>query len=123
MSATFNHTLELMLDVCGETMKIDADVEYTCTRGTPATGPSYYSGGEPGDPAELEVHSVELIVTDKTAQPPAVIREPAPEWLVNYIANSDEVYQVLGNACGWGENDGPDPDVEYERMRDERAAT
>lgn len=36
----------------------DADVVYSYTPGTRATGPTWNCGGEPGDPPEVEIEAV-----------------------------------------------------------------
>lgn len=70
--------------------------EYTFSKGSPATGPSYASGGEPADPDEIEFVKVEINTTDtdpKTAKPENYF--PAPDWLAAILQNDDDVYQEI----------------------------
>ena len=40
-------------------------VEFEYTKGSPGTGPSYSSGGDPPDPAEFKVTSVFIVDDDE----------------------------------------------------------
>lgn len=123
MSATYTHTLQIDVGIGAATMRFDAEVEYGCTPGTPAHF-SLWDGGDPGDPAELEVQKVTLLIPDIMAFVPTGEARPtkeveAPEWLFDFIANDDAVYQVLGDACDWGEDRG-DPDYALEHQREDQ---
>jgi hypothetical protein len=120
---TFSHTLEMELSIGDALMRFKADVDYTCTPGTPASGPSFSDPGDPGDPPELEVEKVTLVVDDIMAftprdQPRPTKEVEAPEWLLDFIANNDTVYRELGEACDWGEDVG-DPDYELDLRRED----
>lgn len=56
-------------------------ITYTYTRGCPARGPSYSSGGEPAEPDEVELVSVELIDGDGLDPTKKQLEEWAEEWL------------------------------------------
>jgi hypothetical protein len=43
-----------------EEANVAMEIRFSFTPGRPATGPSYASGGDPADPAEVEIDSVEL---------------------------------------------------------------
>lgn len=44
--------------------EIEVDIVYTYSRGRPARGPSYASGGEPAEPAALECQQAEIDLYD-----------------------------------------------------------
>src|SRR5580704_2960752 len=114
-----SHNTGVMLTVsCGDDeLEVMAEIDFTITPGSPATGPSYSSGGEPAEPAEIEIDRVWLCFPI-AGEMGHFSHEPAPQWLVDFVTNSDAVYQKLGDSCGWGEEGGDDPDYEYERQRD-----
>lgn len=115
------HILPIEMYIEGDAVEISAEIEYRISAGSPAHMGDLNYPGHPAEPAEIEVEKVELVILDKTATPPATIREDAPRWLVNFIANSNGVYQALGEAAGWGEYQGLDPDYERDlRIEDER---
>lgn len=43
------------------TLEIEVEIEYDFTSGSPETGPSYPSGGEPAEPAELSICKVTIL--------------------------------------------------------------
>jgi hypothetical protein len=102
MASTRYATLPLILSVGKDEIEIAAEVEFTFRGGTSD------SWMEPGDPAEIEVGKVELVVMDKTAAPPVEVRQDAPAWLVDWLANSEDAYQKLGDAVEWGAPDEDD---------------
>jgi hypothetical protein len=85
------HFYETEFQIGSKTVLVFA--EYTFSAGSPASGPTFYSGGEPGDPAEVEFVKIELNTTDtdsKTANPDNYF--PAPDWIRDIIANDDDIY-------------------------------
>lgn len=50
------------IDVDGSTLykmiELEAEIEGTITTGSPASGPSYASGGEPADPDEVDITAI-----------------------------------------------------------------
>jgi len=86
--------------------EIDLIITYTCTPAQAARGPSYASGGEPAEPAELEI----LDVTYEGG------RAVSPE-LYQKIVDDHDIYYFLGKDCDWGV---PyrDPDAARDAMRD-----
>lgn len=98
-------------------IEIAVEVEFTISRGRPARGPSYASGGEPAEPAEIEFISVWTRMPIK-GSPGHFAHEAAPEWLAAFVTGSDSVYEACGEDANWGESC-PDPDIEYERRRDD----
>lgn len=120
MAQTHYHSLPIEFYIAGEAVEIAVEIEFTINPGSPAHYGSMSYAGHPAEPAEIEVGKVELVVIDKTSTPPKEIRQDAPDWLANYIANSQAVYEALGQSCDWGENSGPDPDDWYD-ARFERA--
>ena len=88
------HFYETDFQIGSKTVMIFA--EYTFKRGSPASGPTFYSGGEPGDPDEVEFVKVEINTTDedpKEAKPENYF--PAPDWLVTILSNDDDIYQKI----------------------------
>lgn len=88
------------------------DIEFEYQAGRPATGPTFWSGGEPAEGAELDLIHVTLIDGDGLDPTDAQLAEWAEDWL------NDGGYD---RACQLAEDEsGPDPDAAYERMRDDR---
>jgi len=88
------------------------EVVFDYTPGYPATGPSYDSGGEPGSGAEVELVSAKLLDGDGLDPDQKTVNEWAQDWL------NDDGYDL---ACQLAEDEqGPDPDAAYDRMRDDR---
>lgn len=117
MAVTHSCKLIITIEAGGDAIEIPATISCTIRPGTPD------SWEEPGDAPEIEIEEITISVDgpydkEKSAYPK--IDVPAPTWLHDFIANSDGVYQYLGDASDWGRDDGPDPDDEYERLRDER---
>jgi hypothetical protein len=105
---TFNYDMPVNI----EGAEVPAEFEFTCSPLYPATGPSFSSGGEPGGGGEIEIVGVTLMIEmhDKTIK-----RVEAPDWLLNILANDEDVTWRLGNSCDWGADDGPDPDDARDR--------
>jgi len=97
----------MTLNIGEEEIELIALIEYTVTPGSPERGPSYASGGEPAEAAEIEIWEVEIELPNK-------YREKAPLWLLNYIARNEDVRQRLGDHADWG-HEGPDPDDARDR--------
>lgn len=119
---TNSHTLAVQINVGGPDIEIMAQIDFTIIPGNPATGPTYSCGGQPADPAEIEIHSIELVVPNFNASykdgKPQTTTAPCPDWLAGMIRGSDEVYGALGDSADWG---APyrDPDAAYDAKRDE----
>lgn len=116
-----NHTITIYIGVGGPDIEIQAGIDFTMIPGNPATGPSWDSGGQPADPAEIEIRTIELVVPNYNAFAKNGVRQtitaPCPDWLAGMIRESEEVFGALGESCDWG-NDGPDPDALLEARRD-----
>ena len=67
---------------------IEVEIVYTFTPGAPEQGPSYSSGGQPGDPDEVEFVSVETWLTSAFLPVPS-IRKMLDEWAIEYLASDD----------------------------------
>lgn len=107
-----NHTVQVLVSVGDNEMELGVDVEFTVR---PGSSPSWT---DPGDAPEIEYVSFYLRFPVE-GSPGFFKHEPAPDWLADFLSNSDAVYQKCGEASGWGEDDGPDPDREYDRRRDD----
>ena len=84
--------------------EIECTIYFTFLKGSPATGPTYSSGGEQACPAEVEFGHVEPSTPDIEA------------WARDYLQG-----EGYDDACEQAAEDmQPDPDEAYERMRDER---
>ena len=106
------------IEILGQQILVDYEFRIT-SRGSPESGPSYYSGGEPAEPAEFEIAVFGLRWPKKDADVP----EPdMPEWLKDLITTHlyerDDINHIVQTAdmnddcCG-------DPDEYYDRLRDE----
>lgn len=102
------HKLPILLTVAGEESEIEVYLNYSITRGRPATPPSYASGGDPPEPAEIEILSGTVV--GDGAQ--------LPDWLIAELQANEGVYQTLGDAADWGEVY-RDSDDERDRRRDD----
>ena len=82
--------------------EIECTIYFTFIRGYPATGPTYWSGGEQACPAEVEFHHVEPTSPDIVA------------WAADYLQG-----EGYDDACEIATEDMmPDPDAAYEARRD-----
>jgi hypothetical protein len=75
-------------------LDVEFDVEYEIkitAHGSPETGPSYSSGGEPAEPAEFDVEIIEL----RTPGQHADVHFDLPQWLedmlVTHLCERDDV--------------------------------
>ena len=82
------------LEIAGAEYEVSYDYRVTC-RAYAATGPTYWSGGEPGSPMEFEV-TVTGLTLDAPGDQPAL---EMPGWLKAAIEErlqeSDYVYQQI----------------------------
>lgn len=87
-------------------IEIMLDVAYSYSPGAPEQGPSYASGGEPAEAAEIEITGMSV----KGAE--------VPQWFFDAVLASEKVMDWLQE-----QHDGDDDDrsdYEYDRARDER---
>lgn len=96
------HDTTIKIDVADATVELF--IEYGFNRGSPMVMPSLSYPGDPAEPDEIDVHKVEIVTRDGEAET-YVTAQP---WLLNLIANSDLVYQLI--AARHGRDDGPDWD-------------
>lgn len=84
------------------------EVEFTYVPAIPERGPSYSSGGEPGEPACLE--DVKLLKVDGYPKPGNALNEDGMIWdeIENSVECGDYDEQILNNFDA--ADDGPDPD-------------
>jgi hypothetical protein len=85
-----NHTHDLSIELIGAaaSMEVVASYEFTYSPGCPATGPSYASGGDHAEPAEIEVVAVDLheVVNGKTGS-----RLECPAWLREWLIETADL--------------------------------
>ena len=104
-----SHTLPMTISIAGDELEFEVEIEYTCRPGTHDTWT------DPGDPAEIQILGATIDVVDFNGKVKETL--PLPAWIVSRLGD-DGVYQALGEACNWGEDEGPDPDAELEKRRD-----
>lgn len=94
-----------------ESTEIKLEIEYTYSPGLPERGPSYSSGGEPAEPAEVSLVLAKLLDGNGLAPDDAQVQEWADEWLQG---------DGFDAACQHAEEASqPDPDYLYEMNRDD----
>jgi hypothetical protein len=108
MTTKHTHRLPVLLTVAGEESEIEVYLNFSITRARPATPPSYASGGDPPEPAQIEILSGTVV--GDGAQ--------LPDWLIAILQENEGVHQTLGDAADWGEPQ-RDPDDERDRRRDD----
>ena len=59
-----SHDIPVTISVGDDEIEIVATVAFTIRAGRPATGPTYSSGGEPPQPAEINSGNIEITVPD-----------------------------------------------------------
>jgi hypothetical protein len=109
----FQYTIDL--GVAGE---CDFEIEGRFSPASPPRGPSYSSGGEPGEPAEFELHEIWYIE-------PGRPRTRVPEWLLERLtAHGGLMEGIEDEAAGLYEDereaaleDRRDRDRDYEEDR------
>jgi hypothetical protein len=92
------------------------EIEYSYLPGYPATGPSRYSGGEPGAGAELDFVSAKLLDGDGLDPEQKTVEEWARDWL------DDDGYDAACQHAEEGRQPDPDDarDAQLERDWDEQ---
>lgn len=102
----------------GTSQGMDWDIDYTITfnfvRGAPAQGPSYSSGGQPADPAEISFVSISPDAGDH-----GVYTDIAQKWLVEWAEewlaeHHDEAIEIAEQDMQ------PDPDAARDAAIDDR---
>lgn len=101
MSANHDHTIYLTL--AGNEIAID--IGYDVLPGRPETGPSYDCGGEPAEPAEVVLRTVEAVLEEWRFGKNLVKREPVTGWLLSLIANDPDINADLISEAGAYEDD------------------
>ncbi len=86
-----------------------AKVDYRVTSwGAPATGPSYASGGEPAEPPEWEIDSIELCWDRPGGLGPEF---EATGELFHHLANLEKINDAIGEEVSEGP---PEHDYDYD---------
>ncbi|MDK2769962.1 MAG: hypothetical protein KYX69_19865 [Sphingomonas sp.] len=79
-------------------------VDFTVTRGRPASGPTYDCGGEPAEPAEAQIVAAQAVIVEPAV--PALRRpekrelKPVPDWMLALIRNDPDINADLLEAAG-----------------------
>jgi hypothetical protein len=100
---TYHGTLDLDLEREGQPT-IEIRVHYTYTPGTPDHGPTYASGGWPGDPPEAEITKAERADTGAAV----TLTEAEEEKILEGIYDDPPDWR----------DEGPDPDDERDARED-----
>lgn len=116
MTRRFTHALEITI---GERAILEFEFEFTVSPYVPEQGPSYASGGQPAEGGEVEVLSAVLTIETNWMGLEAITKTPAPDWLFQILSSDEDIIDKL-RLYAAEQDDGPDPDEAYERMRDER---
>lgn len=106
------------IDILGQQFLVEYEFKIT-SRGSPESGPSYYSGGEPAEAAEFEIEVFGLRWPKKDADVP----EPdMPEWLrdliTTHLSERDDINDIVQDADMHDDGCG-DPDEYYDRKKDD----
>ena len=96
--------MRTMIDLLGTTFEVDYDFEITAS-GSPETGPSYSSGGEPAEAAEFEITVTEIRAEGKTIELPKWIEE----LIETHLSERDDINDIVQDADR-ERGDGPDDD-------------
>jgi hypothetical protein len=102
MSTGYSQQVPVSID----DIEIMLDVTYSYSPGAPEQGPSYASGGQPAEAAEIEITSIKVKGTE------------VPLWFWAAVIAGDTVHEWLSEHHDGDEDDGSDRD--YDRDRDER---
>lgn len=72
---------------------IEVEIKFSCLFGAPEQGPTYYSGGQPADPDEIELISVTYAnsINDEMAK-------MLEAWAVDYLAD-EGFHEAVGIAA------------------------
>lgn len=95
-----------------ESANVQIEIEFSYVPGRPESGPSFSSGGEPADPAEVEFISARLIDGDGLAPSKEQVDEWAQDWL------DDKGYDAACEMAAFER--APDPDAARDRAIDSR---
>jgi hypothetical protein len=100
----------------GDTLEVELRIFYTWIPGQPQQGPTYASGGEPAEPAELEFHHVEQLITAAPGHGTTWVRTSEfDDWAESYLLGGDG----YDKACEQAQEDSqPDPDDARDRAAD-----
>lgn len=66
-----------------ESVDLEIFVTFNYTPGRPESGPSYYSGGEPAEPAEVEFECADLVGPEGVVVDQAVVDKLSEDWLAS----------------------------------------
>ena len=101
----------ILFGYAGAENEIEVEVVFTYLPRRPATGPTYDCGGQPEEPAEIDIISALVL-------PPVSngMKDPVPYWLMTHLTDSAEVRALLIHAAA--EDCQCDPDYECDRESD-----
>lgn len=110
--------MEATVEIAGHELIVDYEFKIT-SRGCPATGPSYSSGGEPAEAAEFEITVLGARFPKQHADVPEL---EIPKWLedilVWHLMERDDVNEIVQQA-DYDPYYGRDPDDERDRRLDD----
>lgn len=90
--------MKTTIEVAGHELTVEYDFKITA-HGCPESGPSYYSGGEPAEPAEFEIEVIDIRFPKQASD----VELFMPEWL-NQIINThlserDDINDIIQQAA------------------------
>lgn len=66
--------------------------------GSPETGPSYSSGGEPAEPAEFDIEIIELRLPNQNADVTLDVPKWLEEMLATHLSERDDINEIVQRA-------------------------
>ena len=114
MSKQFTTTVYPSITLGGNELNLIAEVRFTHVPAIRETGPTYDSGGEPGEPEGVEDVEVVRLLIDGASADANLILSP-PKWLTEWIEQNVDEDELLAAV----DDDGPDPDDARDRAIDD----
>ena len=117
MPYKYDHTIYITV----ARQELACEIVYTVTPGSPETGPSYASGGEPAVDPEVEIYLAEVVTETWRFGKKLTERKPVTGWLLDLIANDPDINADLLSEAGEEDLSRADDAAEM-RWEDRRSA-
>jgi hypothetical protein len=98
MDARSKHTARTWLTCYAEpsdNFQRPIEIVFTYLPGAPAQGPSYASGGQPAEPAEISIEAIYFIGDDEIDVGSESQYAPLPGWMVEKLSSDSLVFDWL----------------------------